>query len=132
MTLGRRLTVAGALAKLPATGGLRFAKLFQHGTLEVEIYAPRGTDPQQPHLHDEAYVVVEGSGTFLCGKTREPFGPGDFLFVPAGVEHRFEKFTDDLVVWVIFYGPEGGEVPATTRAAIRSPSSTSDPTDTPR
>jgi hypothetical protein len=23
--------------------------------------------------------------------------------------HRFEDFTDDLAVWVIFYGPEGGE-----------------------
>jgi hypothetical protein len=31
--------------------------------------------------------------------------------VPAGVEHRFEGFTDDLVVWVVFYGPEGGEDP---------------------
>jgi hypothetical protein len=29
--------------------------------------------------------------------------------VPAGVEHRFEEFTEDLAVWVIFYGPEGGE-----------------------
>ena len=35
--------------------------------------------------------------------------PGDLLFVPAGVVHRFEEFTDDLAVWVIFYGPEGGE-----------------------
>jgi hypothetical protein len=31
------------------------------------------------------------------------------LFVPAGAEHRFEDFTDDLTVWVVFYGPEGGE-----------------------
>jgi hypothetical protein len=23
--------------------------------------------------------------------------------------HRFEEFSDDLIVWVIFYGPEGGE-----------------------
>jgi len=37
------------------------------------------------------------------------FGPGDVLFVPAFAEHRFESFTDDLVVWVLFYGPEGGE-----------------------
>jgi len=33
----------------------------------------------------------------------------DFLFVPSGVEHHFENFSDDLAVWVIFYGPEGGE-----------------------
>jgi hypothetical protein len=29
--------------------------------------------------------------------------------VPAGVEHRFEQFTDDLAVWVVFFGPEGGD-----------------------
>ena len=28
----------------------------------------------------------------------------------AGVEHRFENFSDDFAVWVFFYGPEGGEV----------------------
>lgn len=35
--------------------------------------------------------------------------PGDLLFVPAGVVHRFEEFTDDFATWVMFYGPEGGE-----------------------
>ncbi|MEO8164540.1 MAG: cupin domain-containing protein, partial [Betaproteobacteria bacterium] len=35
----------------------------------------------------------------------------DMLFVPAGVPHRFEMFTDDFCVWVMFYGPEGGERP---------------------
>ena len=29
--------------------------------------------------------------------------------LPSPEGHRFERFTDDLVVWVIFYGPEGGE-----------------------
>jgi len=37
------------------------------------------------------------------------FGSCDMLFVPAGLEHRFVDFTDDLAVWVVFYGPEGGE-----------------------
>ena len=109
MTRGRRLNVRESLAKLPGPGGARFANLFEHGTLQVEIYAPRGADAQKPHRRDEVYVVVTGSGTFLCDGAREAFGPGDFLFVPAGVEHRFEDFTDDLVVWVIFYGPDGGE-----------------------
>jgi mannose-6-phosphate isomerase-like protein (cupin superfamily) len=52
------------------------------------------------------YVVVEGRGEFVNGDAREAFGPGDLLFVPAGVVHRFENFTDDLTAWVIFYGPE--------------------------
>ena len=105
----RRVSVAEALARLPGAGGERFAEVFQHGSLSVEIYAPRGRDPQQPHTRDEAYVVVAGSGEFVNGDERQRVAPGDFLFVPAGVVHRFEDFTADLTVWVIFYGPEGGE-----------------------
>ncbi len=97
------------MARLPGPEGKRFATVLEHGSLTVEIYAPRGTDPQQPHTRDEAYIVVQGSGEFINGENREAFTPGDFLFVPAGVEHRFINFTDDLIVWVIFYGPEGGE-----------------------
>ena len=33
------------------------------------------------------------------------------MFVPAGVEHRFENFTEDFKTWVIFYGGDGGESP---------------------
>ncbi len=105
-----RITVADALQRLSERkDGKRFVELLQHGTLSVEIYAPRGRDAQTPHTRDEAYIVVQGSGHFINGSERHPFGPGDFLFVPAGVEHRFVDFTDDLAVWVIFYGPEGGE-----------------------
>ena len=104
-----RLTVAESLTRLPGPAGERYVELFGHGTLSVEVYAPRGHDPQQPHTRDEVYVVVQGSGHFRNGQTRHRFAPGDLLFVPAGVEHRFEDFTHDLAVWVIFYGPEGGE-----------------------
>ncbi len=104
-------TVEAGLAALPGQAGERFVKLYEHGTLLMEIYAPRGTDPQQPHSRDEVYVVISGSGQFVNGAARHEFGPGDALFVPAGVVHRFEDFTDDLVVWVMFYGPEGGETP---------------------
>jgi len=107
-----RLTPAEFLAKLPRPDGKRFVLAFEHGTLTIELYAPRGTDPQQPHTRDEGYVVVSGRGTFVHGDQRDPFEPGDFLFAPAGLPHRFEAFTDDLAVWVIFYGPEGGEQPA--------------------
>jgi mannose-6-phosphate isomerase-like protein (cupin superfamily) len=106
-----RLTLADALAHLPGPTGERYVELFQHGTLSIELYAPRGDDPQSPHTKDEVYVVAQGSGQFHNGDARHPFGAGDVLFVPAGVTHRFEDFTDDLAVWVIFYGPEGGERP---------------------
>ena len=103
------LTVAEAIAQLPGPKGERFVELFRHGSLSVELYAPRSVDPQAPHTRDEVYAVVRGSGWFRNGNDRYRFGPGDVLFVPAGVVHRFEEFTDDMVVWVFFYGPEGGE-----------------------
>lgn len=103
------LGLAEALARLPTPEGERFAQLFTHGTLRILVYAPRGHDPQSPHAQDEVYVVMRGTGTFLNGETRRPFAPGDLLFVPAGVPHRFEDFTADLAVWVVFWGPEGGE-----------------------
>jgi mannose-6-phosphate isomerase-like protein (cupin superfamily) len=98
-----------AMARLPGPNGERFAEVLKHGTLVVEVYAPREVDAQQPHTRDELYVVMRGSGYFVNGPSREQFGPGDVLFVPAGVRHRFEEFTHDLAVWVVFYGPEGGE-----------------------
>lgn len=94
---------------MPSSGGDRSVALFRHGTLQVKLYAPRGKDPQQPHTRDEVYVVAQGRGAFFDGAERRSFGPGTFLFAEAGRPHRFEDFTDDLVVWVMFYGPEGGE-----------------------
>jgi len=98
-----------AMDQLSEQAEVTFRTLFEHGTLEVEIYAPEGHDPQQPHRRDEVYVVISGRGYFRNGDERHPFKPGDLLFVPAGIEHRFEDFTDDFATWVMFYGPEGGE-----------------------
>jgi len=106
------VTALATARAAPLEAGRRSALIFTHGSLEVRFYAPRGNDPQTPHSRDEIYVVAAGRGKFFCGGTRSPFGPGDLLFVPAGVEHRFEDFTGDLEVWVAFYGPEGGEAKA--------------------
>lgn len=103
------LTISNALQQLSGVRGQAFTKLFNHGTLEIEIYAPKGHDPQQPHDKDEVYVIASGRGWFVNGTSRHPFETGQVLFVPAGVEHRFEDFTDDFSTWVIFYGPQGGE-----------------------
>ena len=97
------------MKRLHGPGGKPFAELFTHGSLSIEIYAPKGRDLQSPHSKDEVYVVASGSGTFVCGQERTPFSPGDLLFVPARMPHRFEDFGDDFSVWVVFYGPEGGE-----------------------
>ena len=98
-----------ALAHLPTPDGKRFIKAFEHGTLLLELYAPRGHDPQKPHTRDELYVVVAGRGTFVCDGERKSFETGDARFVPAGAVQRFEDFSDELAVWVMFSGADGGE-----------------------
>lgn len=108
-SLNRKISPADIARQIPGPSGERYAVAFEHGTLEIELYQPREIDSQQPHRRDEAYIVIAGSGTFVVGSERLTFAPGDFLFAPAGVPHRFEYFSSDLSVWVIFYGPDGGE-----------------------
>ena len=110
----RRMRLEEGLAAVPGPGGDRFAPVDRRRTREVAVRAPPGPDPQQRHSRDEVYVVVRGSGRVACDDSREPFGPGDFLFVPDCAERRFEDFTPDLSVWGLLIGPEGGERPAGT------------------
>jgi len=103
------ISLPDALALGPPPAGNLAVPVFAHGTLEVELYAPSGTDRQQPHDRDEAYVVARGTATFVDGDTRTAVQPGAFIFVAAGRPHRFEAFSTDFAVWVFFYGPVGGE-----------------------
>ena len=98
-----------ALARIDFARRVPFAEVLTHGTLMAGYYAPRSEDHQQPHTRDEVYIVVTGSGEFVRGDERAAFAPGDLLFVPAHMAHRFENFSDDFGCWVLFWGPEGGE-----------------------
>ena len=110
----RRWGLERTAALLPPVGTTpRSAAVYEHGSLLLKLFAPHRTDPQQPHTRDEIYVVAQGKGWFVNGDARHPFGPGDVLYVPAGVVHRFEDFSDDVMLWVVFYGAEGGEKPVT-------------------
>jgi mannose-6-phosphate isomerase-like protein (cupin superfamily) len=101
--------LAEALTKGPPPPGNLAVPIFSHGSLAVELYTPVGHDPQQPHTRDEIYFVTRGTGLFFDGGQRRSVESGAFIFVPAGQVHRFEDFSSDFVVWVAFYGPEGGE-----------------------
>ena len=83
---------------------------FEHGTMSLGMYAPGEKDLQESHTKDELYFVISGSGIFVNDGARTPFVEGDALFVAAGVKHRFEEYTEDFVAWVVFWGPDGGEV----------------------
>ncbi len=95
-----------AARAVPLPAGRRSAELFRDGDLEVRFYAPPGRDPQTPHERDELYIVASGSGHFRLGDTVTPCGVGDLLFAAAHEVHRFEDFSADFAVWVVFYGAD--------------------------
>ena len=103
------------LARLPGPvsekwpDGQRFVSGLAHGTMSVELYAPRGTDGQTPHVQDELYFILQGAGEIVIAGERQACQPGDAFFVAAGAEHRFENFSNDFATWVVFWGPQGGE-----------------------
>lgn len=106
-----KIGIDDALARIPGAPERGYAEVMRRASMHAGLYAPRGIDDQTPHDQDEIYIVWRGSGTFLRGTERVAFAPGDLLFVPAGMVHRFEEFTDDLALWVVFWGPPGGEIP---------------------
>jgi len=104
-----KVSVVKGLTDLAGQSDALFLKLMEHGSMSVEIYRPVKADLQTPHVQDELYVVISGSGDFINNGNRVSFQQGDVLFAPAGADHRFENFTEDFATWVIFYGPSGGE-----------------------
>ena len=105
-----RFTTAEGARKAAENEAEPYSVLLRRGTLELGYYTPAGVDLQQPHEQDEVYVIVSGTGRFINDGVETEFAPGDALFVAAGVEHRFTAFTDDTEMWVVFFGPPGGEM----------------------
>ncbi|KUY84032.1 cupin domain-containing protein [Burkholderia sp. RF4-BP95] len=103
-----KLGINESLARLDDEG-TPFTTLFRHGTLDVELYRPRGEDLQTPHTRDEVYVIATGTSRFVVDGRECDVATGDVVFVPAFASHRFVGFSDDFSTWVFFYGPEGGE-----------------------
>ena len=103
-----KVGIESAIQQL-SESGRPYLEYFSHGTMRVGLYAPDGTDHQQPHEQDELYVIAEGSGKFYADGETFDFVKGDVLFVAAHKEHRFLDFSENFKAWVFFYGPEGGE-----------------------
>ena len=110
------IRLAEARELIPGPAGEHSATVLRRGTLNLKLSLPVDPNRQTPHTQDELYVIVRGQGLLWHDGKRDSFGPGDIMFIAAGTEHHFESFTDDLAVWVVFYGPAGGEVPATAQS----------------
>ena len=102
------VTISEAIAQLDKNPG-PFTEMMRNDSMQLEYYAPKEVDKQLPHSRDELYVIASGSGQFIRNGEVVFFSTRDVLFVPAGMEHRFENFSEDFATWVIFYGEAAGE-----------------------
>ena len=79
--------------------------------MSVGVYelAAGSDDPQNPHTEDEIYYVLEGRGRIRVGDDDIDVKRGSVIFVPAGAEHRFHSFDEDLRLLVVFAPARGSK-----------------------
>ena len=94
--------VAEVKDRLVAAGG-GYEIVHESPGLELGVYVLVAPEPdrQQPHEHDEVYVVLEGSGVLEVEGETVAVAEGSAVFVEAGADHRFTAY-ERLSVLVIF------------------------------
>jgi quercetin dioxygenase-like cupin family protein len=104
----RAFTLSEALVRREAAGR-PWIELLSVPDLSFGLYVLEAgaTDEQQPHTEDEVYVVLAGSSRFTAAGETRVCGPGDVIFVPARVPHRFHDIAETLRIVVVFGPAEG-------------------------
>jgi mannose-6-phosphate isomerase-like protein (cupin superfamily) len=100
---------AEALSVRQAASGGPYLEFLRSPDLSLGLYvlAAGAVDGQPPHTEDEAYVVLEGRSRFTAGRETRDVGPGDTIFVAAGVPHRFHDIAETLRL-IVAFGPAEG------------------------
>lgn len=65
-----------------------------------------GLDDKTPHTEDEIYLVAAGRARIVTPTGSAKVSPGSVICVPAGEEHEFVDFTEDLALVVVFAPPD--------------------------
>ena len=98
--------------------GEHLAHFRDQGSVFIKIGAATGSDnlalgtqqvmagsgiPTHRHFQmDEAFYVLEGSGTFIWNDVRHPFQRGETIFIPKNSWHGFENPDHELLLlWVV-------------------------------
>ena len=80
---------------------------YGNGAAFMEYVTRKGEEPPS-HTHqteDEMFYVLEGVITFRCGETSFDLEKGDFIFLPAGIEHRYTISGEDTVRLIVVTSP---------------------------
>ncbi len=86
----------GVFGRAKRSPGLPKAKTPTGATRWPKCSYPKAS-ASRPHTHtreDESYYVLEGEFVFRIGGQSVEVGPGDYVWLPRGVEHGFELKTE--------------------------------------
>ena len=103
---------------LNATEGEHLIHFRDQGNIFIRVSAATGSDnlalgtqqvktgtgiPTHRHFHmDEAFFVLEGSGTFILNESRHTFEKGGTIFIPRDSWHAFENPDHELLLlWIV-------------------------------
>jgi quercetin dioxygenase-like cupin family protein len=98
----------------------------------VEFWVPAGYAPPV-HTHigkDEAFYILEGDVSFVCGSQKWQTGPGSLVFLPRDVPHGFRVSDDGPGRALLMGHPAGSRISSANWAS--PPSSWKSPARTSR
>jgi len=80
-----------------------FIDVMNTSTMEVGIINLKKDqeDIQQPHVSDEIYYVISGSGTIEIDGIRNEVNPGKIIYIPKRIRHSFHAISNELVILYI-------------------------------
>lgn len=80
-----------------------FIDIINTSTMEVGIInlKKEQEDTQQPHISDEIYYVISGSGTIEMDGIKKEVNPGKIIYIPKKIRHSFHANSNELVVLYI-------------------------------
>ena len=79
-------------------------------TVMDQLIQPQGGPP--PHIHhreDEAFYILEGRFSFLCGNKQHEMEAGSFVYIPKGTLHTFKNIGEQKGRLLVTITPAGLE-----------------------
>lgn len=73
------------------------------GSLGYSIFTPGTALSPVAHVVEELAIVIAGTGELRLGDQAVSYGPGDALYIPAGVWHAVANTGDEDVIMVFAF-----------------------------
>ena len=77
--------------------------------IDQTIQPQGGPPPHVHHLEDEAFYVLDGRFSFLCGEKQSDYSTGSFVYIPRGTVHTFKNIDPQPGRLLVIITPAGLE-----------------------